>query len=85
MLSALLGLRGAELAVLVLAIGLVLATEALNTALEALVDLASPGFHPLAKIAKDVSAAGVLLAALTAAIVGLAVLVPRLLALRAAG
>ena len=79
-LATLLGLRGADLAVLALAIGLVLVLEALNTALEALVDLASPEIHPLAKVAKDVAAAAVLLAALTAVVVALAVLLPRLFA-----
>ena len=63
---------------LVLAIGLVWAAEAFNTALEAVVDLASPETHPLAKASKDVAAAGVLLAAITAAAVGLLVLGPRL-------
>ena len=82
-LSVLLGLGGAELGILVLAIGLVLVLEALNTALEALVDLASPELHPLARVAKDVSAAAVLLAAITAAAVGVAVLLPRLLGLLA--
>jgi diacylglycerol kinase len=81
-LAALLGLRGAELAVLVLTIGLVLVLEALNTALEALVDLVSPDYHPLAKVAKDVAAAAVLLAAITAVAVGLVVLGPRLAELR---
>jgi diacylglycerol kinase len=80
-LAALLGLRGAELAVLVLTIGLVLVLEALNTALEALVDLASPDYHPLAKVAKDVSAAAVLLAALTAVGVALVLLLPALVRL----
>lgn len=80
-LAAVFGLRGAELAVLALAIGLVLVLEALNSALEALVDLASPEIHPLAKVAKDVAAAAVLLAAGTAVVVGLAVLLPRLLSL----
>ena len=47
---------------LAIAIALVLVTELLNTALEALVDLASPGEHPLAKTAKDVAAAAVLVA-----------------------
>lgn len=77
-LAVVLGLRGPELAVLVLAIGLVLTAEAFNTALEALVDLASPGLHPLAKVAKDVSAGAVLLAAACAAVVGLIVLGPPL-------
>jgi diacylglycerol kinase len=70
-----------EVAVLLLAIGLVLVGEAFNTALEAVVDLASPGLHPLAKVAKDVTAAGVLLAAGVAAATGLVVLGPKLAAL----
>lgn len=70
-----------EIAVLLLAIGLVLVGEACNTALEAVVDLASPSIHPLAKVAKDVAAAGVLLAAGIAATIGMVVLGPRLLAL----
>lgn len=68
-----------ELAVLLLAIGLVLVAEAFNTSAEAIVDLASPGFHPLARIAKDAAAAGVLIAAIVAALVGLIVLGPRLI------
>ena len=75
------GATALETAVLLLAIGLVLVGEACNTALEAVVDLASPSIHPLAKIAKDVAAAGVLLAAGIAATTGLVVLGPRLLAL----
>ena len=81
LLAALLGLRGAELAVLVLAVGLVLVAEAINTSIEAMVDLASPRVDPLARIAKDVGAAAVLLAAATSVLVGLAVLLPRLLEL----
>lgn len=69
---------------LVLAIGLVWMAEFFNTALEAIVDLASPQQHPLAKAAKDVSAAAVVLAALTAAILGLLVLGPPLWARLAA-
>ena len=48
---------------LLLGIAFVLAVELLNTALEAVVDLVSPDDHPLAKIAKDVAAAAVLVAA----------------------
>lgn len=65
---------------LLLAIGLVWLAEFLNTALEAVVDLASPEHHPLAKVGKDVGAAGVLIAALLAVLIGLAVLGPPLLA-----
>lgn len=70
----------AEVAVLALTIGVVLTAEAFNTALEAVCDLVSPGFHPLVKLAKDVAAAGVLLSALAAVVVGLAIFAPRILA-----
>ncbi len=59
----------------------VLILELFNTALEAIVNLVSPQIKPHAKIAKDVSAAAVLLAALMAAIVGLVLFLPRILAL----
>jgi diacylglycerol kinase len=65
-------------ALLVLASGLVLASEALNTALEALADRVAPDRHPLVAKAKDVAAAGVLIASLAAAALGLLVLGPPL-------
>jgi diacylglycerol kinase (ATP) len=68
----------AELALVLLTIGLVLVAEALNTALEAAVDLASPSRQERARIAKDVAAAGVLIAALVAVAVGALVFLPRL-------
>jgi diacylglycerol kinase len=46
---------------LILTMGGVLALEAVNTAIEAVVDLVSPEFHPLAKKAKDIAAGAVLL------------------------
>ena len=67
-----------EAAVLILAIALVLALEALDTAIELAVTLASPERHPLARVAKDVSAAMVLVAAIAAAVVGVLVLGPRI-------
>jgi diacylglycerol kinase len=67
-------------ALLLGAIGLVWLAEFLNTALEAVVDLASPELHPLARVGKDVGAAAVLIAALTAAAIGLLVLGPLVLA-----
>lgn len=70
----------AEVALLALAIGLVLSAEALNSALEALADRVAPDPHPLVAKAKDVAAGGVLLAAIVAAVVGLLVLGPHLLA-----
>ena len=65
-------------AVLFLTIALVWTAEFINTALEAVVDLASPQKHPLAKVGKDVGAAAVLLAALAAILVGLLILGPPL-------
>ena len=65
----------------VLAIGLVMGAEALNTALELTVDLAQPEWHALARDAKDVAAAGVLICSLAAVVVGLVVFGPRLWAL----
>jgi diacylglycerol kinase len=65
-------------AVLLLTIALVWTAEFINSALEAVVDLASPQHHPLAKVGKDVGAAAVLIAALTSIIVGLLILGPPL-------
>lgn len=75
-----LGVSAGEWAVLALAIGLVWAAEAFNTALESLCDGVAPDHHPLIGRAKDVAAGGVLLAACAAAIAGLCILGPRLLA-----
>src|SRR5690349_14811891 len=73
-----LGLGRIEWALIVLVIGLVWMAEFVNTALEAVVDLASPDLHPLAKVGKDVAAAAVLVGAGIAAVVGLLVLGPPL-------
>jgi diacylglycerol kinase len=59
-----------EWVAIVLAAGLVWLAEFFNSAIEAIVDLASPRRHKLAKVAKDVSAGAVVIAALTALIVG---------------
>jgi diacylglycerol kinase len=67
-----------EFAILFLTIAIVLITEMLNTVLELCVDLASPQYHPLAKIAKDVSAGAVLLSAIFSVIIGLFIFVPHL-------
>jgi diacylglycerol kinase len=68
-----------DMAVLVLTIAVVWTAEFLNTAVEAVVDLASPQIHPLAKIGKDVGAAAVLIAALASIIIGLLIMGPALL------
>lgn len=63
-----------EFALLALSILFVLCAELLNTAVEAVVDLVSPNFHPLAKTAKDTAAGAVLMAACGAAIMGYLIL-----------
>ena len=73
-----LGLTPQNWAVLVLTIAMVFTAEFINTAIEAVVDLASPTHHPLAKVGKDVGAAAVLVAALAAILVGLLILGPPL-------
>ncbi len=65
-------------AILVLTIAVVFSAEFINTAIEAVVDLASPALHPLAKVGKDVGAGAVLVAALAAIIVGILILGPPL-------
>lgn len=67
------GIERWEWCVVILCIGLVLAAEAFNTALEHLTDLVSPEHHPLAGKAKDAAAAAVLFCALAAAAAGVAV------------
>ncbi len=68
-----------NLASILVMIALVLTLEMVNTALEALVDLSSPTYHPLAKIAKDVAAGAVLMASCISVLVGIAVLLEPLL------
>ncbi len=58
---------------LALVIALVLQTELTNTAVEALVDRVSPEYHELAKVAKDCSAAAVLITSIAAVVVGAAI------------
>jgi diacylglycerol kinase (ATP) len=77
-LSFWLRLKTLDWAILILTTAMVFAAEFLNTALEAVVDLASPQKHPLAKIGKDVGAGAVLIAALAAVLIGLLILGPPL-------
>ena len=74
-----LGLSADRLAVLVLTVAAVLVLELLNTATEAVVDLAiGRRFHPLARIAKDCAAAAVLVASLSSLLIALLLLLPPL-------
>ncbi len=79
LVSAWLGLAPRDWAVIVLAIAMVWTAEFINTALEAVVDLAShQEHHELARVGKDVGAAAVLIAALASALIGFLVLGPPL-------
>ena len=70
-----------EWALLALTIGLVLSMELVNTALEAIVDLVTEEYHPLAKVAKDTAAAAVLVMAIVAIVVGVIIFLPRIISL----
>ena len=75
-----LGLQRWEWILLILTIVVVLAMEAVNTAIERLTDLTSPGLHPLAKAAKDIAAGAVFIAAVGAILIGILLFGPKLLA-----
>lgn len=62
-------------------IHLVLIAELMNSVIERLIDYIKPELHPNAKIIKDMSAAIVLIAAITSVIVGLIIFIPKLLSL----
>ena len=73
------GLDLIEWAIVLLCCGAVVTAELLNTAIESVVDLVSPEFHPLAGRAKDISASAVWIISITSAIVGLCVYIHALL------
>lgn len=67
-----------ELAVLILTIGFVIIMELINTMLEALVNLVSPEIKEHARIAKDVSAAAVLISAIISVAIGILLFLPKI-------
>lgn len=67
-----------EWLLLAMAAGLVLATEAINTAIEIDIDLTSPEHHPFARDTKDVAAGAVLISACTAVLIGCGIFAPHL-------
>ncbi len=73
-----LGISYADTLLVLVVIALVLALELMNTAIETVVDLITTERHPLAKIAKDVSAGAVLVAAILSVVVGICVFGPPL-------
>lgn len=71
-------LSGIEWAILMVTVMVVFVAEFFNTALEIVVDMAMPEYHELAKAAKDVAAAAVLVGATFAVIIGLVIIGPPL-------
>lgn len=67
-------LSRAEIAMLIISMTMVIAFELINTAIEKTIDLESPGYNHLAKIAKDVAAGAVLITAIGTVVVGLVIL-----------
>ncbi len=67
-----------EWIVLLLCCTLVISLELVNTAIEEVVNLASPEIHPIAKISKDVAAGAVLVAALFSIVIGLIIFIPKI-------
>jgi diacylglycerol kinase len=74
----LLRVTAVEWAIIALTMGVVFASEMVNTVAELAVDLLTEEYHPMAKVAKDVSAAAVLVTAVAAVAVGVAIFGPRL-------
>ena len=70
-----------EWLICLIVIGLVIATELINTSIEAVVDLVTEENKPLAKIAKDTSSGAVFIFALVAICVGLIIFIPKILLL----
>lgn len=70
-----------EWAILILTVGLVISCELLNTAIEAVVDLVTEEYHPLAKVAKDTAAAAVFVFAIISVVIGLIIFLPKIIAL----
>lgn len=73
------GISRMEWIAVVLCFALVLAAEGMNTAIERLVNLVSPDYHPIAGDVKDIAAGAVLICAIGAFITGLLVFLPYLL------
>ena len=74
-------LNATQWKICIILFSLVIAGELFNTAIEAVVDMLMPEFHPKAKIAKDAAAGGVLVLAIGAAIIGLMIFIPKIIAL----
>lgn len=79
LVAAWLGIGLIEWAILILTITVVWMAEFINAAVEATVNLATSDYHPMAKVAKDVASAAVLLGVVASVLIGLLILGPPLL------
>lgn len=77
-LGGLLNISSTDWIMVIILIGLVISLELTNTAIEAVVDEFTNDHHPGAKLAKDISAGAVLVAAVTSAILGIIIFLPYL-------
>ncbi len=68
-----------EWTLVLICFALVMSLELVNTAIEEVVNLASPNIHPLAKVSKDVAAGAVLLSAIFSSIIGIIIFLPKLI------
>ena len=74
-----LNLNFTEWAIIALTMGFVISTEMFNTAIEAAMDFATTDFNPQVKVVKDVAAGAVLISAISAVLIGLLIIGPKLL------
>jgi undecaprenol kinase len=80
-LGVLLNISVVEWAILTITVGLVISLELVNTSIEAVVDLVTQEYHPLAKVAKDTSASAVLILAIVSIIEGIIIFLPKIIEL----
>jgi len=80
-LGFLLCISSIEWVLIILAIGLVIISEAFNTAIEIDIDLTSPNYHPYARDTKDVAAGAVAIAVIVAGIIGMIIFLPKIMVL----
>lgn len=78
-ISMILNISKQDWMIIIILIGFVIAVELTNTAIEAVVDGLTQNHHPAAKLAKDISAGAVLVAAVTAALIGMIIFLPYLI------
>lgn len=77
-LGFILHISSVEWVLIVITTGLVLITEALNSAFEIDINLTSPEYHPYARDTKDIAAAAVLISVLVSIVVGLIIFLPKI-------